>query len=169
MMVAVVSCSSLAATPDAGTPGPAATDAITLERTGCFGSCPAYRLTVFGDGKVEYQGRDCVKVSGERRWTLEPAKVTRLFSELERIGFFALGDQAPIVHVTDAERVKTTAVVGRRKNEVERTPLAEQFSGGSSAPQKALAGFEALIDELTGSREVVGSPDPTTCRHAKPR
>jgi len=27
---------------------------ITLERTGCRGPCPAYKLTIFGDGRVQY-------------------------------------------------------------------------------------------------------------------
>ena len=34
-----------------------ATLTIQLERTGCFGSCPAYSITMHGDGRVEYSGK----------------------------------------------------------------------------------------------------------------
>lgn len=37
----------------------AAPDEITmigLKRSGCFGFCPGYELTIFGDGRVVYRG-----------------------------------------------------------------------------------------------------------------
>jgi hypothetical protein len=38
---------------------------VTLRRTGCFGSCPAYTLVVYGDGRVHYDGRSDAKPCGE--------------------------------------------------------------------------------------------------------
>ncbi len=40
---------------------------ITLERTQCFGSCPVYKLTVYGDGRVVYEGGGFVKIKGEKK------------------------------------------------------------------------------------------------------
>ena len=37
---------------------------ITLERTACFGVCPVYKLTVYGDGRVVYEGKRFVRVEG---------------------------------------------------------------------------------------------------------
>ncbi len=34
---------------------------VTLERTMCYGPCPSYRLLVYGDGTVIYEGRIYVK------------------------------------------------------------------------------------------------------------
>src|ERR1700746_1609053 len=31
---------------------------ISLERTGCYGSCPAYTVTIRGDGSVTYVGKN---------------------------------------------------------------------------------------------------------------
>ena len=31
---------------------------ITLERTACFGTCPIYTITIYGDGRVVYDGED---------------------------------------------------------------------------------------------------------------
>src|SRR5712691_7505714 len=35
---------------------------ITLERTMCYGTCPAYTLRITGDGSVEYEGMRYVRV-----------------------------------------------------------------------------------------------------------
>ncbi len=29
---------------------------IRLERTSCYGNCPAYSVTIHGDGRIEYAG-----------------------------------------------------------------------------------------------------------------
>jgi hypothetical protein len=34
---------------------------ITLQRTVCFGTCPEYKLTIFSDGTVAYEGISSVK------------------------------------------------------------------------------------------------------------
>ena len=41
--------------------------AIKLERTRCYGTCPAYVVTIHGDGRVEYDGKAHVKETGTRR------------------------------------------------------------------------------------------------------
>ena len=42
---------------------------ITLERTTCFGVCPVYTLTIYGDGRVVYEGTRFVRTEGERTAT----------------------------------------------------------------------------------------------------
>src|SRR5687768_7872674 len=37
---------------------------IVLERGRCFGTCPAYRVTIFSDGNLIYEGFDFVKIKG---------------------------------------------------------------------------------------------------------
>ena len=37
---------------------------IQLERTGCYGTCPGYSVTIHGDGRVEYNGKSHVKEIG---------------------------------------------------------------------------------------------------------
>jgi len=39
---------------------------VRLQRTRCYGICPAYKLTIHGDGKVEYEGLKYVKETGTR-------------------------------------------------------------------------------------------------------
>lgn len=61
---------------------------VTLERTACLGSCPAYRIKIRGNGEVEYEGKRFVKVMGIRKANLHPQEVLKLVNELLRVRFF---------------------------------------------------------------------------------
>ena len=50
----------------------------TIDRTGCFGWCPIYKLTVFRDGTVEYSGERFVKTTGAATWTVTPAEIAAI-------------------------------------------------------------------------------------------
>src|SRR6478735_1034197 len=71
---------------------PGATAIATLERTGCYGECPVYRLTVNTDGSVVYVGTRWVKVVGRREYKLSDAQVSNLESAFERANFMLLRD-----------------------------------------------------------------------------
>src|ERR1700680_1928962 len=55
-------------------------ETIQLERTGCYGTCPAYSVTIHGDGKVEYNGKSHVKEMGTREVRIETDKIRALAS-----------------------------------------------------------------------------------------
>lgn len=42
---------------------------VRMERIGCYGNCPAYTVTIHGDGRVEYDGKSHVKENGAQRTT----------------------------------------------------------------------------------------------------
>lgn len=65
---------------------------ISLERTGCFGSCPIYVVTLYQDGAVRFEGRDYVKKKGVFVKRVDRAAVERLFEKAESIGFWQLQD-----------------------------------------------------------------------------
>src|SRR5450631_1350349 len=50
---------------------------ITLQRSGCFGSCPSYTVTVTTDGIV-FEGGGYVVASGRHRDSVDPAEVRKL-------------------------------------------------------------------------------------------
>ena len=117
---------------------------ITLERTTCFGSCPAYTLSIAGDGTVTYTGRSYVRVTGERTWKIEPAAVEALARDMERAGYFRLKDRykAPI---TDLPTTRTSLRIG------DRTKSIEDYFG---APD-TLQALERRIDEVAGVKKYV--------------
>jgi uncharacterized protein DUF6438 len=71
----------------------AAVPVITLERTVCYGTCPAYKLTIFDDGKVVYEGKEFVKRKGKAEGQISKAALDELVREFERIDYFKLDDQ----------------------------------------------------------------------------
>ena len=48
---------------------------IQLERSGCYGTCPVYTVTIHGDGRLEYNGKGHVKEIGAREGRTEMDKI----------------------------------------------------------------------------------------------
>jgi hypothetical protein len=61
---------------------------LAMERTGCFGTCPAYRVTITGTGHVEYEGRHFVVNRGVRESTVSPEAAIDIASALMHAHFF---------------------------------------------------------------------------------
>ena len=61
---------------------------ITLERNGCLGSCPDYKVTILGNGSVQYLGRAFVRIGGIRRKTVPIPIVQKLIQRLRDQDFF---------------------------------------------------------------------------------
>ncbi|SRR5258707_2611540 len=80
---------------------------ITVERTMCFGTCPDYRLSIYGNGKVVYEGHYYVRVEGTRTTYIPKRKVRELVAEFEKIGFYKFDDHYAI-GVTDMPSVLIT-------------------------------------------------------------
>jgi hypothetical protein len=66
---------------------------ITLERTGCYGECPMYKVTVAANGKVNYEGKDFVKVKGKAQTSLTTAQVKTLEKAIAKVKFFSLQNE----------------------------------------------------------------------------
>lgn len=65
---------------------------ITLRRTACFGTCPAYKLTIFADGRVLYEGISHVKKKGKAKGRISSTKLEELIEEFQNIYYFNLKD-----------------------------------------------------------------------------
>src|SRR5688572_26858856 len=63
---------------------------ITLERTECEGTCPAYSVTIDAKGIGTYRGFKHVRVGGRQRDQIPVARVAALWAAAERIRFFEL-------------------------------------------------------------------------------
>jgi len=85
---------------------------ITLERTRCFGACPAYKVTIDGDGRVRWTGEDHVVAIGERRATVPPKRIAELQRMIDVVDFFARDGRGVLETVPDldcARGIKTTS------------------------------------------------------------
>lgn len=133
--------------------GPTATEAatqgqgrisITLERTLCFGMCPAYSVTLNDDGSVVYEGREHTKVSGKQTWKIDPAAVRALAKEMQDAGFFELNDEYRAM-VTDHPTTYTSLTIGSRSKRI------KDYVAG---PPR-LKELENRIDEVAGTKKYV--------------
>jgi hypothetical protein len=61
---------------------------LILERIGCLGSCPDYKVTILSDGSVQYEGRSYVHVQGIRKRKIPLALVQKLTQKLQEQDFF---------------------------------------------------------------------------------
>lgn len=120
---------------------------ITLERTVCFGNCPAYTLTINGNGKVVYEGRRFVQVTGTQSVQIDAAAVKGLVDEFFKIDYFALPDSFTS-NIEDVPSTITSLTIdGKSKTVFEN----------DGAP-KALKDLEARIDSVTNSAQWVSMP-----------
>ena len=65
---------------------------ITLERTACYGSCPVYKITIYDDGKVLYEGTEYVKQKGKAEGRIEKSELDALLHEFEKINYLSLDE-----------------------------------------------------------------------------
>lgn len=117
---------------------------ITLERTRCFGECPAYSVSVDASGNVTYVGKDLVRVVGEARARIDVSRVSELLDRARQIGFFDLRDEYK-ADVTDLPTTFVTVTTGGRSKRI------EDYLG---APRE-LREFERAIDQVTRTQRWV--------------
>ncbi|MFC1956146.1 DUF6438 domain-containing protein [Chloroflexota bacterium] len=119
---------------------------ITLQRTPCFGTCPVYKLTIFGDGKVVYEGKDFVRTRGRAETTISHARIEQLVSEFEKVNYFSLNDKYTERTITDAPSVITSITIDGKSKSI------EHYHGDFNAP-KQLTELEDEIDAIVNSNQ----------------
>ena len=132
---------------------------IHLERGPCYGSCPVYGVTLYGDGTVRYDGKDQVRVRGSKTAVIAPGAVRSLVEEIERSGFYSMNDAYTQVSITDAPSALVYVAADGRKKQV------SHYLGDFKAP-KALEILENRIDEVSGASRWTAAAAPSAGRTA---
>ncbi len=101
---------------------------ITLERTLCFGNCPAYKLTVYGNGAVTFEGKSFVRVTGKAEGAITQEQFKQLIFVFEEANYDSLKDSYTQISVTDAPYVTTSITVDGK------TKTVRHYLGDPSAP-----------------------------------
>jgi hypothetical protein len=156
----------------------ASVDSIVLERTACFGRCPAYRLRLAADGRVSFASRNPDDSSRVASGRIAPAGIRWLAAEAARIGFYSL---PPVIArdrtlcrdwATDNPTVTLTLFRSRSASRARGPARVEDYHGcfGANdhslvAPVAALRKLEEQVDSVAGSRRWVW-PALTPRRHA---
>lgn len=140
VMVIPVGCGE----PPIPTPDDISDVVVTIERGPCFGACPVYRLTVYGDGRVIYEGIRFVGVEGTRTATISEDKVRQLVTEFQKIDYFSMDDEYTHADATDMPSATTSITIAGQ------TKTVAHYHGDFSAPED-LATLEDRIDEIVST------------------
>jgi hypothetical protein len=122
---------------------------VSLERSGCFGTCPSYIVTIHQNGLVEYEGRRFVKATGRRTRRIPKAAADRLFAEFETAHFF---DLKPSYRssITDQATYVLTLSRGGGVHSV------EDYAGVTVGMPPVVKDLERAVDVTAGTDEWIG-------------
>ncbi len=133
---------------------------ISLRRTGCFGSCPDYSLTITADGIVTFEGRLYVRVKGVARNRMSREKLRMLIEEFEIAKYFSLNDSyetekdgCPEVW-TDYPATFTSIRVNGKSKSISHY-YGCQGGEGSFVYPNSLTELESRIDEIVGTKRSI--------------
>ena len=117
---------------------------IVLERLGCLGSCPDYKITISGSGRVRYEGHAYVNIEGVREARIPPSVVKKLIKRLRHQDFFHWPEKKEVC--VDFPEIDITATLNRESNHVLE---------GCNSPGKVLQ-LAKEIDRISGAKRWVG-------------
>lgn len=121
---------------------------ISLTRSVCFGFCPAYTVTISGDGQVRYEGRRFVNVVGEQTATIPREDVAQLLRRFDEVGFNNLRD----VYRAEVSDLPTYTVSLTRDGQ---TKTVVDFGGVSAGMPQSIRDLQREIDRVAGTAQWV--------------
>ena len=124
---------------------------IRIERTLCYGTCPAFTVQITPEGDVTYDGTRFVMRRGVAKRRLRPAEVDKLRRAVDRAAFAKLDTHCcdcrdrtdhpwTLIDIADPNGVKSI----------------RHYHGCSSAPG-SLTALEETIISLSGAAKWIGS------------
>ena len=105
-------------------------------------------MTVYGDGRVIYEGIRFVAVEGTRTAIINEDKVRQLISEFQAIDYFSLNNEYTHADATDMPSAITSITIAGN------TKTVAHYHGDFSAPEE-LATMEDKIDIIVATRQWV--------------
>jgi len=123
---------------------------ITLERGMCFGTCPVYSVSLFGNGTIAWMGEMYVEAAGNRTDSLDPALVGDLYDRLIEGGFLDLNDTYAYLNITD---MPTATLTVRNGTDVKQV---YHYHGDFTSPEN-LTHMENAVDLVANTSRWIGT------------
>ena len=132
--------------------------AIFLERTGCYGECPVYRLCVQCDGMVLFEGLEHTKELGVHRGQITSRQFFALLDKLTSLEVFSFRDRYgrldPDCKSSGLDAPSATVLV---KLGDQSKRISHYFGCRGFSHESDLFKIEHAIDEAANSTTWVGS------------
>jgi Domain of unknown function (DUF6438) len=125
----------------------------SIDRGGCYGTCPIYTFTVYRDGAFEYFGKDFVVKKDNVSGTLTDQQLDALDKLFTDNQYLSLADSYEHYDVTDASSVTTSY----RPPGATKTKTIAHYHGDLHAPA-ALDTVEQKFDENVQISRWIGTP-----------
>ena len=140
---------------------------ISLERTGCYGTCPSYTLAISADGTTIFTGSYVATVNGTDEWKksgvikshVTEEQIRQLVSEFDRANYFSLQDRyrdardgCP-TRATDMSSAYTSFQINGRKKSIEHYLGCVYDGGDLSTYPKELFALENSIDRIVNTKQ----------------
>ena len=121
---------------------------ITLSRSGCYGTCPAYEIEIHGDGTVLYDGAAYVGTTGRRKVKISQPSLVKLVDAFRKADYFSLAD-GYVSGVTDSPTYASSiSFDGQSKSVLD-------YLGRRLGMPPAVSEVEEAIDRVSGASELI--------------
>ena len=133
-------------------------DSVALERTSCFGTCPAYRLLLSSSGAVHFESRNARESGRTADDTLSNQDVSRVLGAVFDAGLLALPDkisESPLCGLSGTDSPTATIHLYLK----DTVKVVEDYHGCQSTPA-GLRALQTLIDQVTGSHRWIRPNQP---------
>ena len=122
---------------------------ITLQRTGCYGSCPAYTVTLATDG-IMFNGPGFVRAKKSHSEIADPSDVRRLAEKFVAADFYSM-DDGYRASVTDLPAcLLSIDVDGHKKN-------VEDYAGSWVGMPAVITELEDEVDTFARTNRWIGN------------
>jgi hypothetical protein len=154
ILVLFVACAGAALSfgQTAGSNEPAPDTLIVLQRGACEKRCAVYRLVIFADGTVIYEGRYFVRHPGLVKSGISPEALNKLIGDLDAGGFFQMesnygyGNTGRCDSIEAGEPMAILSVSNRG-----RSKTVQHSHGCAGAVPNRLTELEDKVDRAVGA------------------
>ena len=135
---------------------------LSLERTGCWKTCPIYKLIVQLNGKVLFEGIQDTETKGKAESILNKEKMTQLVAEIEKADFFALKNSYTNVsdncpgYGTDQPTVTLYIKTEGKEKTIIHNLGCKEIGGNWKVFPQPLYKLESKIDEIVETKYWTG-------------
>ncbi len=125
---------------------------LEMERTVCFGTCPAYELTIQKDGKVTFLGKEFVEHKGETTGMMSRENLNELIKIIHESHFMKIPSSPECEsRYTDMPSVFLTIQLDGKQHSVSHYHGCKGFEY-----EEELYELEEAIDSLAGTEKWIG-------------
>lgn len=119
---------------------------IALSRSSCFGFCPAYRVDVYGDGRVVYEGKRFVDAPGKHVYRIPTQDVAKLVKQVRALDIWSMRDSYH-ARITDQPGFALTLTFGSQTHRI------YDYAGQMVGMPAAVTQFEDDVDRVSHANQ----------------